>query len=42
MITTLSEKILGRTLLIVAVLLTVLPILSMFSASLEPADSTPL
>jgi raffinose/stachyose/melibiose transport system permease protein len=41
-ITSLSEKILGRTLLIVAVLLTVLPILSMFSASLEPADSTPL
>lgn len=42
MITTLSEKILGRTLLILALLLTVMPILSMFSASLEPADSTPL
>ncbi|MGA0888789.1 MAG: carbohydrate ABC transporter permease [bacterium] len=42
MITTFSEKIIGRTLLIFALLFTVLPILSMFSASLEPADSTPL
>ncbi len=42
MITTLSEKIIGRALLIVAVICTVLPILSMFSASLEPADTTPL
>lgn len=42
MITTLSEKIIGRTLLIFAALFTVLPILSMFSASLEPADTTPL
>ena len=42
MITTLSEKIIGRTLLIFAVIFTVMPILSMFSASLEPADTTPL
>jgi len=42
MITSLSEKIFGRALLILAVLFTILPILSMFSASLEPADTTPL
>lgn len=42
MITTFSEKVIGRALLIFAVLFTILPILSMFSASLEPADSTPL
>jgi raffinose/stachyose/melibiose transport system permease protein len=42
MITTFSEKVLGRSMLILAVLFTILPILSMFSASLEPADSTPL
>jgi raffinose/stachyose/melibiose transport system permease protein len=42
MITTFSEKVLGRSMLILAVMFTILPILSMFSASLEPADSTPL
>jgi raffinose/stachyose/melibiose transport system permease protein len=42
MITTFSEKVLGRSMLIIAVLFTIMPILSMFSASLEPADSTPL
>ena len=42
MITSFSEKVLGRSMLILAVLFTILPILSMFSASLEPADSTPL
>jgi raffinose/stachyose/melibiose transport system permease protein len=42
MITTFSEKVLGRSMLILAVIFTILPILSMFSASLEPADSTPL
>ncbi len=42
MIRTFSEKVLGRSMLILAVLFTILPILSMFSASLEPADSTPL
>jgi raffinose/stachyose/melibiose transport system permease protein len=42
MITTFSEKVLGRSMLILAVIFTILPILSMFSASLEPADSTPI
>jgi len=42
MITSNSERIFGRAILIVAVIFTILPILSMFTASLEPADSTPL
>jgi raffinose/stachyose/melibiose transport system permease protein len=42
MLTNWSEKLMGRILIISALVLTVLPLLSMLSASLEPADSTPL
>jgi raffinose/stachyose/melibiose transport system permease protein len=37
-----TEKMMGRILILSALLLTILPLLSMFTASLQPADSTPL
>lgn len=42
MLTTRSEKIIGRFLLVGAVVFTILPLLSMLTASLEPKDTTPL